>query len=335
MDQSRRGYLYVFGAYLCWGFMPVYFKLLLPSGPLEILAHRVVWAVVFVAALLSVTSKWHDVGSLFRRGRTLAGIALASALIGINWFTYIYGVNSGHVVETSLGYFINPLISVAFGVVLLGERLSGAQWLALGIGTAAVIVLTVDYGRPPYIALVLAASFGSYGLVKKRLALPPAEGLFVESAMLAAPMLVYLGFLSGSGRSTFGYISGWHTVLLVLAGVVTAVPLLLFAGAANRIPMAGLGLMQYLTPSLQLLLGVTLYHEPMPSSRLAGFALVWLALAVFTWDIIRRARAARRSAPTGPAAVAVPAMSDPAGGAVASGRTDPTGTGEHVRQLSR
>jgi chloramphenicol-sensitive protein RarD len=224
-------------------------------------------------------------------------------VISVNWGLYIYGVNSDHVVETSLGYFINPLVTVLLGVLVLRERLRPAQWVALGIGAVAVAVLTVDYGRLPWIALSLAASFGTYGLIKKSLALPAAEGLFVESAFLAAPAVAYLGWLAAQHRSTFGHVSAGHTALLVLAGAVTAIPLLLFAGAANRIPLSALGLLQYLTPVLQLGCGVLVYHEPMPPGRLAGFALVWTALVVFTWDGIRNARRARTA--TVPAAETV------------------------------
>jgi chloramphenicol-sensitive protein RarD len=295
MDQLRRGYLYGLGAYLCWGFFPIYFKELRPSGAVEILAHRVVWSVVFVALLLTVVRRWSGIRQLLRRPRTLLGIGLAAVLIGVNWGVYIYGVNAGHVVETSLGYFINPLVSVLFGMIFFGERLRPWQWVAIGTGAAAVLVLTVDYGRLPWIALSLAISFGSYGLVKKRLGLPPAEGLLLESSWLALPALGYLGWLSARGDSTFTSVSTAHTVLLTLAGVATAVPLLLFAGAANRVPLVGLGILQYLTPCIQLAVGVFLYHEPMPPARLAGFALVWVALAVFTAEALHNS-ARRRAA---------------------------------------
>jgi chloramphenicol-sensitive protein RarD len=232
-------------------------------------------------------------------------VTLAAALIGVNWGTYIYGVNTDRVVETALGYFINPLVSVLLGVAVLRERLRPAQWVALAIGGLAVAVLTVDYGRLPYIALTLAVTFGSYGLVKKQLALPAAEGLFVESAVLAIPALVYLGWLVAGSSSAFGQVSAGHTALLVLAGVATAVPLLLFAGAANRIPLSGLGILQYTAPILQLGCGVLIFHEPMPPARLAGFALVWLALIVFTLDGLRNARDRRRAVREAPAAEAV------------------------------
>ncbi|MFG3703338.1 EamA family transporter RarD [Micromonospora sp. NPDC047670] len=296
MTPLRLGYLYGFGAYLLWGFFPLYLKLLRPAGPMEILAHRIVWSVAFVALLLATMRNVGFLRALLRRPRALAGIGAAAALIAVNWGTYIYGVNSDRVVETALGYFINPLVVVLLGVTVLRERLRPAQWAALGIGGLAVAVLTVDYGRLPYLALVLALSFAGYGLVKKRLGLPAAEGLFVESAVLALPALAYLGWLAADGGATFGHVSVGHTALLVSAGAATAIPLLLFAGAANRLPLTGLGMLQYLAPILQLGCGVLIFHEPMPPARLAGFALVWAALIVFTVDAVRNSRRARARA---------------------------------------
>ncbi|MEE6261240.1 EamA family transporter RarD [Plantactinospora sonchi] len=293
MNQVRRGYLYGLGAYGLWGFFPLYIRLLKPAGPIEILAHRVVWSVLFVALLLAAARNWRFLLNLRRRPAALAGVTLAAALIGVNWGTYIYGVNSERVVETALGYFINPLVVVLLGVFALGERLRPAQWVALGIGGLAVVVLTVDYGRLPYLALTLALSFGGYSLVKKRLGLPAAEGMFVESAVLALPALAYLGWLVWHSDSTFGHVSAGHTALLMLAGAATAIPLLLFAGAANRLTLTALGTLQYLAPILQLVFGVLVFHEPMPPARLAGFALVWLALVVFTLDGIRQVRRSR------------------------------------------
>src|SRR5439155_1898815 len=236
MGELRRGYLLGLGAYVLWGFFPLYWKLLRPAGPIEILAHRVVWSAVCVTVLLAVMRHWRWLRRL-TRGQ-VGGITVAAVFIAGNWGMYIFGVNTDRVVETSLGYFINPLVSILLGVVVLHERLRPAQWVALGVGTVAVGVLTVDYGRPPYIALVLAFSFAFYALAKKRVGLPAAEGLFVESAVLALPALGYLTWLQVAGHGTFGRVSAGHTALLVLAGAVTAVPLLLFAGAANRVPMS-------------------------------------------------------------------------------------------------
>ncbi|WP_196231217.1 EamA family transporter RarD [Salinispora arenicola] len=290
----KLGYLYGIGAYLIWGFFPLYMKLLQPASPLEILAHRIVWSLVFVALVLAAMRNRRFLRALLRRPRALAAVGLAAALIALNWGTYIYGVNSERVVETSLGYFINPLVVVLLGVFVLRERLRPAQWAAMGVGGTAVVVLTVDYGRPPYLALVLSFSFAGYGLVKKRLGLPAAQGLFVESAVLALPALAYLAWLGGTGQAAFGAVSAGHTALLVSAGAATAIPLLMFAGAANRLPFTSLGMLQYLAPILQLGCGVIIFHEPMPPARLAGFTLVWLALAIFTADAVR---ATRRLAP--------------------------------------
>jgi chloramphenicol-sensitive protein RarD len=306
VNDVRRGYLYALLAYALWGVFPVYFKALRPAGPFEILAHRVIWSVVFVAILLVIARRWRAIAALRHQRRKLAGIGFAAAFIAVNWGVYIYGVNSNHVVETSLGYFINPLVTVLLGVLALHERLRSAQWIAVGIGGIAVVVLTVDYGRLPWIALALAFSFGMYGFVKKRLALPATDGLFLESSALALPALAYLIVLGAQGHSTLGHGSAWHTVGLLLTGVATAVPLLLFAGAANRLTLSALGMVQYLAPTLQLLIGVTIYHEPMPPARWAGFALVWLALVVFSVDGLRANNARRRA---GPAAVE-PELSD-------------------------
>jgi chloramphenicol-sensitive protein RarD len=296
MSQLRLGYLYGIGAYGIWGFMPLYIKLLRPAGPIEVLAHRVIWSVAVVAVVLFVVRGWRPLWQLVRRPATLGAVALAAAVLAVNWGIYIYGVSTDRVVETALGYFINPLVVVLLGVGVLGERLRAAQWTALGIGGTAVVVLTVAYGRIPYIALTVALTFAGYGLLKKRLGLPAAQGLLVESAVLALPALGYLGWLGRRAESTFAAISPGHTALLVAAGAITAIPLLFFAGAANRIPLTGMGMLQYITPTLQLACGVLIFHEPMPPARLAGFALVWVALAMFTIDGVRHARGQKRTA---------------------------------------
>jgi chloramphenicol-sensitive protein RarD len=295
MSWGRNGYLYGVAAYLSWGLFPLYWKLLRPSTPVEILAHRIVWSFLLVLALVLVTRGWRRVAAL-RQWRTVSLIGVAAVLIAMNWGTYIYGVNSDRVVETSLGYFINPLVTVLLGVVVLRERLRPWQWAALGVGAVAVGVLTIDYGHVPVLALVLAISFGLYGLIKKQLAVPATDGLLLESGVLVVPALAFLLVLSGRSQSTFGDVAANHTALLILSGVVTAVPLLLFAGAANRIPLSAIGLLQYLAPILQLGCGVLIFDEPMPPARLAGFALVWLALTLFTWDGIRYVRVTQRTA---------------------------------------
>ncbi|GAA2618299.1 EamA family transporter RarD [Paractinoplanes durhamensis] len=290
MSEERRGYLYGLLAYVMWGFFPIYFKTLRPASPLEILAHRVIWSVVFVALLLAAMRNWRFLGRVLRSRRLFGGIAIAAVLIAINWGTYIYGVNSSRVVETALGYFITPLLLVLLGVTVQGERLRRWQWAAVAVGGIAVAVLTIDYGRLPWIALLLAASFGTYSLVKKRLSLPPAEGMFVESSVLAIPALVYVIWLTSTGDAKFGHVSTLHTVLMVFSGVATAVPLLLFAASANRISMTSIGILQYVAPILQLACGLLIYHEPMPPARLAGFCLVWVALIIFTVDALRNQR---------------------------------------------
>jgi chloramphenicol-sensitive protein RarD len=313
MGEERRGYLYGLIAYALWGFFPIYFKLLKPSPPLEILSHRIIWSVVFISLLLAAMRNWRFLSRLIRNRRLLLGVTMAAVLIAVNWGTYIIGVNSSRVVETALGYFITPLVVVLLGVTVQGERLRAWQWTAVGLGAAAVAVLTIDYGHLPYIALLLAATFGSYSLIKKRLSLPPAEGLFVESAVLALPALGYLTWLNATGGAEFGRVSAWHTVLMVFSGLATAVPLLLFAASANRVPLVGLGILQYVAPILQLACGVLLFHEPMPPARLAGFALVWIALIIFTVDGIRGARQNRleRTAADPAAATAEPAAALP------------------------
>ena len=306
MSEERRGYLYGLTAYVIWGFFPIYFKLLQPAGALEILAHRVIWSVVFVSLVLAVARNWRFLARVLRSPRLLGGISAAAVLIAINWGTYIYGVNSSRVVETALGYFITPLVLVLLGVTVQRERLRAWQWAAVGVGGLAVAVLTVDYGRLPYIALLLAGSFGTYSLVKKRLSLPPAEGLFVESTVLAIPALAYVGWLTARGTAEFGHVSTPHTALMIFAGVATAVPLLLFASAANRVPMVGIGILQYVAPILQLACGVLIFHEPMPPARLAGFGLVWIALIIFTVDALRQRTTPGPAAATAEPVVAIP-----------------------------
>ncbi|GAA3178965.1 EamA family transporter RarD [Blastococcus jejuensis] len=296
MDERRLGVASGLGAYALWGLFPLYFPLLEPAGGLEIVAHRVVWSLLFIGLLLTVVRRWSLVRAAVSDKRTMLVLAGAAVLISGNWLVFVYGVNSGHVVETSLGYFINPLVSVLLGVVVFSERLRPLQWTAVGLAAVAVTVLTVDYGRPPWIALSLAFTFGLYGVMKKLVRVEAAPGLFLETALVAIPAAAVLTVLHSQGEGTFGNLGALHTVLLVLSGVATAVPLLLFAAAARRVPLSTVGLLQYLTPCMHLTIGVFVYGEPMPPVRLAGFALVWAALAVFTADSLRHARAGSRRA---------------------------------------
>jgi chloramphenicol-sensitive protein RarD len=283
------------GAYLLWGVFPLYFPLLAPAGALEVMLHRVVWTVVVCAVVMTLIGSWSGFVTAVRHRRSLALLSLAAVLIATNWLVYTYGVLSEQVVETALGYYINPIVTVLLGVVVLHERLRPAQWVAVGIGLVAVVVLTVDYGRLPWIALTLSASFGLYGLVKNRVGrgVGALHSLSVETAVLAPAALAVMVWLEVTGRGSLVSEGPGHAAWLVSAGVVTAVPLMLFAAAARRVPLSTMGLLQYLTPTLQLLIGVVVLSEPMPAGRLVGFALVWTALVVLTIDMMAGARRSR------------------------------------------
>ncbi|HET9380172.1 MAG TPA: EamA family transporter RarD [Streptomyces sp.] len=292
--ERHIGLLNGFAAYGMWGLVPLFWPLLKPAGAAEILAHRMVWSLVFVAAALLVLRRWSWAGELLRQPRRLGLITVAAAVITCNWGLYIWSVNTGHVVEASLGYFINPLVTIAMGVLLLKERLRPAQWAAVGIAVAAVAVLTVGYGRPPWISLALAFSFATYGLVKKKVNLGGVESLTAETAVQFLPALVYLLWLAGHDDLTFGSEGPANAALLAATGIVTALPLVCFGAAAIRVPLSTLGLLQYLAPVFQFLLGILYFHEAMPPERWAGFGLVWLALILLTYDALRMARRGAR-----------------------------------------
>jgi len=291
MDENREGngggVGLAIGAYLLWGVLPIYWKLLAHVPATEILAHRMVWSLAFVLVLLAWKGKGSWLRTLFERPATLLAFGASASLLAVNWFLFIWAVNSGFIVETSLGYFINPLVNVGLGVIFLRERLRVGQVVALSIAAFAVIFLTVRLGSLPWIALVLAGTFGLYGLVRKTARLGSLEGLALETMLFFVPALLYLLYLSNSGRLAFGQGDGGTTALLVWSGVVTGVPLLLFASAARRISLTLLGLLQYIGPSLQLLIGVFLYGETVGPARLAGFVLVWVALGVYTLEGLR------------------------------------------------
>ncbi|MCF6469312.1 EamA family transporter RarD [Nonomuraea sp. MG754425] len=307
MPDLRRGVFFGIAAYTMWGLFPLYWPLLQPSGAVEILAHRMAWSLLVVAAVLIVRRHWSWVRELARQPAKLALLTVAALVVTVNWGTYIYAVNAGHIVESALGYFINPLVNVLFGVALLRERLRPLQWAAVGFGTVAVLVLAFDYGRLPWIALVLAFSFGLYGLIKKRANVPATESLAVETLVLLLPALGYLGFLQVTGAGTFAQQGAGHALLLVGAGVITALPLLCFGAAAIRIPLSTMGLLQYIAPILQFACGVLVAKEVMPSSRWIGFSIVWLALALFTYDSLRAARKTRTARRAAEAAAVAPA----------------------------
>jgi chloramphenicol-sensitive protein RarD len=292
---SRSGILYAIGAYALWGFLPAFFLLLAPSGPFEIVAVRIFFSLVFCGLIITVTRQWPAFIAIVRQPRLLFTMALAGILIYINWQTYVIGATSGHVVETALGYFINPIVTILLGVILLREKLRAVQWAALGISVVAVGVLTVGFGSVPWISLILAFSFGLYGFVKKRVGprVDAVSGLTLETLWLLPVAAIQVGVIASTTGITFGQVGPWHTVLMVSAGIVTAVPLLLFASAARRLPLVYMGFIQYFAPILQLIFGVAVMGEPMPLERWLGFGLVWLALVMLTIDMIRVSRAAR------------------------------------------
>ena len=273
-----------------WGLFPLYWTLLEPAGAVEILAHRVLWSLVTVSLVVVVLRRGRDVAAVLRNPRTRWLLLVAAAVISLNWGGYIWGVNNGRVVETSLGYFINPLVTVLMGVVVLGERLRRLQWGAVALAAVAVLVLTVDYGRPPWIALLLAFSFATYGLAKKTAGVDAVESLAVETLFIGPVAAAYVGWLVATGASSFGTEGAGHAVLLTTTGIVTVIPLLCFGAAAIRVSMVTIGLLQYIAPILQFALGVLWYDEPMPASRWIGFVLVWIALLVFTWEAVTHRR---------------------------------------------
>ena len=280
----KKGILSGIAAYLIWGFFPIYLKSLLVVPALQIMLHRVVWAFVFVLFLVLIRKRWHRISSSLHNPRVILTYTLTAILLGVNWLVYVYGINTGQVVETSLGYFINPILSVALGVIVLRERLRPLQWLPVGLAGIGVLYLTLQYGSPPWIALTLAFSFGMYGLIKKIAPLSSMDSLFVETGILFLPALAILLLSEGTGSGAFGH-QGWQiNLLLVFSGVVTALPLLLFGQAARLIPLSLLGILQYIAPTVQFLLGIFLYQEAFTSTRLVGFAIIWLALLIFSLE---------------------------------------------------
>ena len=290
MSEHRRGFLLGAAAYAMWGLFPLYWPLLEPAGAVEILAHRVVWSLVTMLLLCVALRRTRHLRAIFRDRRLVVLLAVASVVIAFNWGGFIYGVNHGRVVEVSLGYFINPLVTVLLGVIVLGERLRMLQWCAMGIAAVAVVILTVDYGHPPWIALLLACSFGTYGLAKKKAGVGAVESLTFETVLLAPIALAFILWLSATGSANFGS-HGWgHALLLTTTGLITAVPLICFGAAAIRIPMTTLGLLQYLAPTLQFVLGLVVFDEQMTGVKWVGFTLVWFALALFTGEALRHRR---------------------------------------------
>jgi chloramphenicol-sensitive protein RarD len=284
----NKGLLYGIGAYGLWGVLPIYWKAVQAVPSTEIVAHRTVWSLVFVALLLMSKGQWSWLGPALKNPKTLLIVFAAGTVLGINWLTYIWGVNAGFVIETSLGYFINPLVNVLLGVLFFRERMRPWQWAAIGLAAVGVLYLTVNYGSLPWIALVLAFTFGFYGLLKKKTPLNSLEGLSLETGLLAIPALGYLFFLESSGAGAFAHTGLTVSLLLVFTGVATGLPLLLFAAAARRIPLSTMGLLQYMAPTIQLFLGVFLYGEPFSPVRLIGFSFIWLALLIYSAEGLRQ-----------------------------------------------
>jgi chloramphenicol-sensitive protein RarD len=278
--MKDRGILYAVGAYIAWGFFPIYWKLLTHVPALQLLGHRILWSFILLSVILLLTRRWVD----FRSHLTLRVIRIylvAALLIGVNWLTYVWAINAGFIIETSLGYFINPLLSVLLGVIFFREKLRPLQWVPILLATAGVLYLTLTYGSLPWIALTLAVTWGFYGLVKKAAPLGSLYGVALETGILFLPALGFLIFADISGSGIFLH-SGIQTDLLLAgAGAVTTIPLLMFASAAKSISLSTIGILQYISPSLQFLVGFLVYHEPLSPSRLIGFGIVWLALIIF------------------------------------------------------
>lgn len=294
---SRSGLAFAVGAYTLWGILPLYFLLLAPTGPFELVAARVLFSLVFCALLLTVLRGWKPFLAVARNRRVSLTMGLAGLLIFVNWQTYIYGVLNGQVIETALGYFINPIVTVFLGVFFLRERLRVVQWVSVGLSIVAVLVLAIGAHGVPWIALILAFSFGFYGFIKKRVGstVDAVSGLTLETAWLAPLAIVQLVVVGATAGLTIGQVSPLHTALLVGTGVITAVPLLLFASASRRLPLIYMGFIQFFAPVIQFLVGVFVQHEAMPLERWIGFMLVWIALIVLTTDTVIAARRSARS----------------------------------------
>lgn len=298
MSRYKTGLLFGVSAYTLWGAFPLYWPLLQPANPLEIVSHRAVWSLFFCLIALGLSKQLKSTYALLKNPRVFIRLLLAAALISVNWIVYIWGVNNGHVVETALGYYINPLIIITFGVVMLREKMRKLQWTAVGFGALGVIVLTIDYGRLPWIALALAVSWGSYGLVKKQLNLGALEGLAIET-LLSLPFYGgYLIFIGLNGTGQLGSSVGL-SILLIGAGIVTAIPLLLFNGSTTRLPFTIIGLLQYITPTIQFSIGVWVRHEDMPTARWVGFMIIWAALITLAIDLIKSGRTVNNSVTQG------------------------------------
>jgi chloramphenicol-sensitive protein RarD len=291
VDARRKGVIYGLAAYLCWGFFPVYFKSVHVVPPLEMVAHRICWSLAFLLLLVAGKGAWREMGNLLSRPKSLAALTVSTLLIATNWLVFIYAVSAGEVLQSSLGYFINPLVSVLLGFVFLGERLERVQWVSIALAVCGVLYLAASYGSVPWISLLLAASFGLYGLIRKALHVEPLVGLTVETLLLAPFALIYLVVLNQRGTGIFLASSTQLDLLIPMAGIVTAIPLLLFAAAAKRLRLATVGFLQYITPTMHFVLAVTVYGEIFTHTHLISFLLIWCGLALYSWHAYRTVRA--------------------------------------------
>lgn len=290
----KKGILAGISAYIMWGLFPIYWRWLEQDPAIEILAHRMFWSLAFMVVILTLQKDWRWLGEALQNRRTVITYTLSAILLALNWYTYIWAVNAGYVVEAALGYFINPLVNFLLGVIFLGEKLRAGQVAAVILAVAGVIYLTVSYGSLPWISLLLAITFGIYGLIKKTASLESMHGFSLETLVLFLPALAYLLYRNAMGIGAFGHQGLVITLLLALAGPVTSIPLLLFGYSARKIPLSMLGFLQYILPTLQFLLGVFVYFEPFPQARLVGFCIIWLALLIYSLESVffnRRLRA--------------------------------------------
>jgi len=293
----NRGYWYAIGAYAAWGLMPVYWKALHHVPALQMICHRIVWSCLLLSAFVFLSRRWQSFRLVATSATVLRVYSLAAVLIGVNWLAFIWAVNAGYIVETSLGYFVNPLLSVLLGVVVLGERLRPLQWIPISLAFGGVLYVSIAHGSVPWIALLLATTFALYGLVKKTAPLGAVYGLTMETGLLLPLALVYLLYCNASGDAAFLHEAGWHDALLIGAGAVTTGPLLMFASAARRIPLLWIGIFQYIAPTLSLLLGIFVYGEPFTHDQMIGFGMVWTALLIFAIEGIVAHRATFVTAP--------------------------------------
>jgi len=286
----NRGVVYGVSAYAMWGVLPIYWKALHSVPAIQILAYRMVWSLLFCLLILVATRNWSWLSVALRDRRTALTFLGAAALLSVNWFTYIWAINAGFIVESSLGYFINPLVSVLIGVIVLHERLRPWQWAAIGLAFAGVLYLTVAYGALPWIALTLAFTFAFYGLLKKQVRVGAVESMAAETAIMSIPALLFLLWLASQGRGALGHDGAAINALLIGAGAATAIPLIFFAAAAQRIPLSLVGILQYIAPTLQFLIGVFVYHEAFGRTRLIGFSIIWAALLIYTVEGLHQRR---------------------------------------------